>query len=92
MKIGSFHRDFSEIAPLQKAHRLIYEAEQREPGGNVCFRVSHRGEKVLKEELWVSGIEEETALKVMRYLWENAVPTETWKEVLADTLAQIAEM
>lgn len=91
MKIGSFHRTFSEIAPLQKAHRLFYEAEQNEPGGDICFRVSLKGEKALEEELWASGIEAETALRAMRYLWENAVPAETWKEILTDALAQIAE-
>lgn len=92
MKIGSFHRDFSEIPPFQKKYSLIYEAERDEPDSGVCFRVSRRGERPLEEELWVTGISEMYALDMIRYLWENAVPAETWKEILMDILAQITNM
>ena len=91
LEICGFHKVFSEIPPFQKAYSLFYGAEQREPEGDICFRIARKGEKTTEEELWVSGIEIETALKAVRYLWENAVSAETWKEILADILAQIAE-
>ena len=88
-KICSFRREFSEIFPLQKEHRFCYEAEYTEKENEIRFTMTGGQKNNEKEELLVTGLGKENAIKLMRFLWENAIPLEYWKSILEESIVLI---
>jgi hypothetical protein len=74
-------RHFSALYAWQQAYTLLYALDGAE--GGVELTICRTGAQAAADHLFVPG-EPERAYALLRYLWENAVQPENWRDVLAD--------
>jgi hypothetical protein len=74
-------RHFSALGAWQQAHTLFYALDKVEGGAELT--ICRTGAQAVVDHLFVPG-GPELAYTMLRYLWENAVQPEHWRDVLAD--------
>lgn len=80
----SFTRAFSPLGKLQMEYFIKYSCKKTE-SGSYCFTVNRTGDECIEEDsLTIQNITAMQAHQMVQYLFENAVPYESWKDVLAE--------
>jgi hypothetical protein len=87
--IKRYTKRFSTLGRMQKRHTMIYELE--ETAGGCVIRVGSIAEGTIRFESRRVSVSNTAAGQMLRYLYENAVPLENWKDVLEDVLPAAAE-
>lgn len=78
---ASLTREFTAIEPLQRPYSLIYELD--ETCGSCRLTLSRTGEAACCDSL-VLDAPPLFCYSVLRYLYENCVQPEIWREVVAE--------
>ena len=78
---ASLTREFSAIEPLQRPYLLTYELD--EVDGGCRLTLSRTGETACRDSL-VLDAPPLFCYSVLRYLYENAVQPEIWRDVVAE--------
>lgn len=86
-EIFTLEREFSDIAPFQKAFRARYVLVLRQ-GKYVAQLQYCSGKDILAQEA-VLDCEQEPARRIVRFLYENAIPMENWKDILCELKSQL---
>lgn len=74
-------RKFSAIETLQQPYRLTYALEPS--GGGCLLTLSRVGRAPCTDSLQL-GLTPRSGYMVLRYLYENCVQPEIWRDVVAD--------
>lgn len=74
-------RHFSAIDGLQKAHTLVYALDRDTDG--IWMTVGRTGEHATADSVLVSA-DPQQCEALLRYLCENAVGPEHWRDILAE--------
>ena len=78
---ASLTREFSAIETLQQPYRLTYALEPS--GGGCLLTLSRVGRAPCTDSLQL-GLTPHSGYMVLRYLYENCVQPEIWRDVVAD--------
>ncbi len=78
---ASLTREFSAIEPLQRPYLLTYELDEAD--GGCQLTLSRTGETACRDSL-VLDAPPLFCYSVLRYLYENAVQPEIWRDVVAE--------
>ncbi len=78
-----FERKFSELGILQKEMYLEYKAAMRADGIQISIQKRDENGMTCKQQI-LSGISAEQAKQLVTFLYENAIPLETWEEILQE--------
>ena len=78
-------RKFSALESMQAAHQIHYCLIQAENGWKMQLRQLHT-KTGLRAEQVLLHCSSRMAYDVLRFLYENAIPLENWKDVLEDLL------
>lgn len=76
-------RIFSALGAYQSAHELVYSGDMEEGGYRLVVSQSGCGQKT-ESVLTLLSVQE--AEQVLCFLYENSIPIENWKDVLAELL------
>lgn len=80
----SFTRAFSALGKLQSEYFLQYSCSKIKTG-LYSFKLKRQCRECSKEEnAIVQNITGKQAHQIVQYLFENAIPFETWKDVLSE--------
>ena len=85
---ASLTREFSAIEPLQRPYLLTYEMED-DAGGCCRLTVSRTGEAACLDSL-ILDAPPLFCYALLRYLYENCVQPEIWRDVVAECYAAAA--
>ena len=78
---------FSELEGLQSAHQLTYRI--RPQNGGWYFELEQCTKTECQQEALLLRCPEQAAHHLVRFLYENAVPLESWQDVVADAIPNI---
>lgn len=81
-------RQFSAIKGYQNAYTLVYSLDAAAENG-CLLKLDRKGEQERSEDLFVPLCPEE-GYRLLRYLCENVVQPELWRDVIADCLPAMA--
>ncbi len=84
---NEYIRTFSEIEGLQPAYRLTYRI--RPQNGEWRLEVEKRTKTAQRKEAILLCCPEQAAHHLVRFLYENAVPMESWQDIVADAVPNI---
>lgn len=85
--LAAFERDFSLIEGLQAASRLSYTLEKAPQGLRIAVRRTG-GAAPVRESCLLLQTEQEYGSRLLKFLYENAVPPEQLCDVLQDICGQ----
>lgn len=80
-RFAPLSRHFSAICELQKAYTLIYSLDADAGGSRLTL--CRTGEDARMDSLFLAGAPER-CYELLRYLWENAVQPEAWRDIVED--------
>lgn len=83
-------RQFSAIEGLQTPYTLVYALEQGTDGDKCRLTLCRTGAQACAESLQLTEAPEH-AYRLLRYLCENVVQPEIWRDVVAEAAAQLAQ-
>ena len=84
---ASLTREFSAIEPLQRPYLLTYELDEAD--GGCRLTLSRTGETACRDSL-VLDAPPLFCYALLRYLYENCVQPEIWRDVVAECYAAAA--
>lgn len=76
-------RQFSDLGQLQKPMTLRYHGEEGPDGFDVCLCREENGGR-REEHVLLRDVGGEAGERLVRFLYENAVPIENWTDVLQE--------
>lgn len=80
-------RTFSELEGLQAAHQLTYRIRPQNEGWRFELEKSTKTER--EQEAFVLRCPKKAAYELIRFLYENAVPLESWQDILEDAITRV---
>lgn len=82
-------RRFSDIEGLQESYTLVYALEVGDSSMECRLSVCRTGAKPCAESLRMSTAPEK-CYRMLRFMYENAVQPELWRDVVAELDAQLS--
>ena len=76
-------RSFSKLGKLQRAHTIRYCCHCVPQGSEISLQEGHL------TECHTLALDKERANLLVRFLYENAVPMETWRDVVEELLSRV---
>ncbi len=83
-----YTRSFSELGELQDAHQITYQVQPQDDLWKVSLQCIEAKESHTDQMLLNCG--EQVAYTLVRFLYENAIPFESWRDVVADMMPEKA--
>ena len=83
--IVHYAREYSALAGLQQADRVDYTLARS--GSMLCFSIGRRTDAA-PASFYTDALDEETAGRMLCYLYENAILPEQMHDVLSDLCGQ----
>lgn len=84
----TFERAFSELGRLQHAMIMGYGLRWREKTAVFELQCTQDANTEVQSQA-VRGINPEQAGQILRFLYENAVPMENWKDILQELVFRV---
>ncbi|MBQ7860420.1 MAG: hypothetical protein IJ347_09860 [Faecalibacterium sp.] len=78
-------REFSALGPYQQAHTLTYAGSVGADGFCLSLRLDMEG-RPARSETAVAAVDALRGRQLVRFLYENSIPIQTWKDVLDELL------
>lgn len=84
----NFEHKFSKLGNLQDEMLLHYQAKVQDDAVEISVIKYQNGDTVCKQKS-LQGVSAEEGRQIAAFLYENAVPMETWEEVLEEVFCRI---
>lgn len=84
----TFERAFSDLGRLQRAMTIDYGLHWREKTAVFELQCTRLEDTEVQRQA-VRGINPEQAGQILRFLYENAVPMENWKDILQELVFRV---
>ena len=82
----SLTRSFSTLGSYQLAHQITYETRQTSIGQHLSL--SKESASGVSAESVLAIISPNEAEDLIRYLYENSIPIENWRDIVEDILPE----